>query len=72
NGTLALPFNSDQMFEGNVGYVLSPGSQATFSFSGKIEYANGHLIITPIPGATYKVVLIGEEGAYATANVTAS
>ncbi|MEM4071759.1 MAG: hypothetical protein QXL63_00220 [Candidatus Micrarchaeaceae archaeon] len=72
NGTLALPFNSDQMFEGNVGYVLSPGSQATFSFSGKIEYANGHVIITPIPGATYKVVLIGEEGAYATTNVTAS
>ncbi|MEM4065334.1 MAG: hypothetical protein QXV17_00480 [Candidatus Micrarchaeaceae archaeon] len=72
NGTLALPFNSDQMFEGNVGYVLAPGSQATFSFSGKIEYANGHVIITPIPGATYKVVLIGEEGAYATTNVTAS
>ncbi len=72
NGSLVLPFNT-KMFEGNgIGYTIAPNATVTLSFNGPVVLANGHLKIAPIAGDTYKVYAQGEEGARASANVTAS
>ena len=68
--TLALPF-ADHELE-NEGYTLGAGATATFTFSGNISYANGHMTISPIAGNVYRIVVQGEDGARATTNVTAS
>lgn len=54
------------------GYTLAPGQSATFTFSGRIGLAFGHIIISPIPGENYSVVVRGEEGASASVNITAT
>lgn len=71
NGTLILPQDMQMFKEGGVGYTIAPNATATFSFSGPVVLANGHLKISPISGDTYNVVVQGEEGARASTNVTA-
>jgi len=60
----------DQEF--NNGYTIPAHGSATLTFDGKISFANGHITIAVIPGDQYKVSVIGTEGAYASANTTAS
>jgi hypothetical protein len=71
NGTLILP-NSERSAEGENGYVLAPGAQATFTYSGTMSAGNGHVLINFVPGSNYRVYIQGQEGANARANVTAS
>lgn len=72
SGALILPSLSSE-FEGqNAGYNLTAGSTVTFTFSGNMSFGEGHITITPSVGSTYKLVVSGEHGSYATANVTAS
>ena len=71
NGTLIMP-NSERSAEGENGYVLAPGAQATFTYSGTLSAGNGHVLITFVPGSNYRVYVQGQEGANARANVTAS
>jgi len=60
----------DQEF--NNGYTIPAHGSATLTFDGKISFANGHMTIAVIPGDQYRVSVIGTEGAYASANTTAS
>ncbi len=71
NGTLSLPMDQ-QGFENNSGYTLAPGASATLTFEGEVLLGNGHIIIDVTPGVTYRVIVHGNDGAYATANVTAT
>ncbi len=74
NGSLSLPsVTSEAEVEGqNLGYNLSAGSTATFTFSGKLSFGGGHITITPTSGSQYRVVVSGKEDASASANVTAT
>ena len=54
------------------GYTIAGGSSATFSFNGTIGLAFGHITVSPIVGDNYTIIVRGEEGAAASANVTAS
>jgi hypothetical protein len=58
--------------EFNNGYTIPAHGSATLTFDGKISFANGHITIAVIPGDQYRVSVIGTEGAYASANTTAS
>ncbi|MDE1855241.1 MAG: ArsR family transcriptional regulator [Candidatus Micrarchaeota archaeon] len=55
---------------GSFGYTLQPGASVTLNFTGQIEYANGHIRITPVQGSQWELVVQGEEGARASTNVT--
>ncbi|MGC8662678.1 MAG: hypothetical protein ACP5RT_02745 [Candidatus Micrarchaeia archaeon] len=79
NGTLMLPFeekiavpNANISSEFEEGDIVQAHSNAVLSFNGPISFANGHITIVIIPGDNYKVVVMGEEGARSSANVTAS
>jgi DNA-binding transcriptional ArsR family regulator len=54
----------------SVGYTLHPGASATLTFSGRIDYANNHLQITPINGSNWMLVVQGDNGARAVTNLT--
>lgn len=69
NGTLTVP-SSEHDLEGG-GYALGAGSSVTFSFSGSIGFGNGHIKANVVPGDAYAISVRGEEGAKASANVTA-
>ena len=56
--------------ENGFGYVLGTGASVTLTFIGQIEYANGHLRITPVIGSAWKLVVQGDQGAEAATNVT--
>ncbi|MGC8537924.1 MAG: DUF4382 domain-containing protein [Candidatus Micrarchaeia archaeon] len=75
NGTLSLPFDSaefeDAQSNGQNGYNLSAGSSETFSFSGTIGFGNSPIHILPLVNQTYSIRVVGEQGARASANVTA-
>ncbi len=84
NGTLSLPFTQAEA-EGPNGYVLGAGSSVTLIFNGTVAFghdalANAHVnanqgvgpLIKLLANQTYTVRVIGEEGAYASMNVTAS
>lgn len=76
NGTLSLPFDSAEFENGQTngpnGYSISAGSSATFSFNGTIGFGNSPFHVLPLVNQTYGVRAIGEDGARASANVTAS
>ncbi|MGC9011080.1 MAG: DUF4382 domain-containing protein [Candidatus Micrarchaeia archaeon] len=78
NGTLVLPFEEmnenieESMHEFSEGYVLGAHSSVVLSYNGPISFAHGHVRIGVIPGESYKVVVVGDEGARASANITAS
>lgn len=83
NATLSLPFDTHEV-EGPNGYNLTAGSTVTLTFSGVIGYgpedfenANAHLhvphIVTlPLANQTYSIKVMGEDGAFAEANLTAT
>ncbi len=71
SGGLELPAVTGGM-GGDAGYALPAGGSITLTFDGRIEYANGNILIVPKPGDTYRVVVSGEDGAYAAANVIAA
>lgn len=75
NGTLSLPFDSaefeDGQQNGQNGYNLSAGSSETFGFSGTIGFGSSPIRILPLVNQTYSIRVVGEEGARASANVTA-
>ncbi len=70
NGTLSLPFDAN-MAEGPSGYTLAPGSSTTFSYNGAVSLSNGRMLMAPIENETYTVRITGEQGAFASYNVTA-
>ncbi len=78
NGTLVLPRtrigvdNILQQNNGLGGYNLNSGSSTTFTFNGPISYGFGHVTIESVAGDTYRLVVSGEEGARATANLIAT
>jgi hypothetical protein len=72
NGTLILPFSEHDLEVVRYGYNLTPSNSITLTFSGKMSLANGRVSLNFKPGSSYKVIVIGEEGARAKANVTAS
>lgn len=73
NGTLILPFSQleavSDYYEG--GYVLAPHTTATLTFDGKMTIGNSNIVLKFESGSTYRVIVIGEEGARAFTNVTA-
>ncbi|MGC8710068.1 MAG: DUF4382 domain-containing protein [Candidatus Micrarchaeia archaeon] len=74
NGTLMLPFAQGEdvsSIEGE-GYVLKPHSSETFTYTGTIGFGKSSIRIAPVPGNNYRIVVIGEEGAYSAGNVTAA
>ncbi|MGC8647354.1 MAG: DUF4382 domain-containing protein [Candidatus Micrarchaeia archaeon] len=75
NGSLMLPFVSEgenefEAFNG-IGYTIPAKGSYTFTFTGSLNYANGNIDIAIIPGSTYKIVVMGDRGAWNTTNVTA-
>ena len=56
----------------NGGYSLAAGASATFTFSGQITYADGHLLVLPANGSEWKLVVTGQNGAEVETNVTAA
>ncbi|MHB1830025.1 MAG: DUF4382 domain-containing protein [Candidatus Micrarchaeaceae archaeon] len=70
NATLSLPA-SEQEFGSN-GYTLSPLASATFTFSGNMSLAEGHISASVVSGSLYKVVVKGQDGVKASVNLTAS
>ena len=80
NGTLSLPFAENEA-EGPNGYNLTAGSEVTLAYNSVALLGEGHPIasyfgkgpfIVPLVNQTYTIKVIGTEGAYAQANVTAS
>ncbi|MEM0150057.1 MAG: hypothetical protein QXW10_04130, partial [Candidatus Micrarchaeaceae archaeon] len=76
NGTLSLPFatavfENEQVNRQN-GYNISAGSSATFSFNSTIGIGSSPFHILPLVNQTYSVRIVGEDGARASTNVTAS
>ncbi len=69
---LTLPSLSTEAEAQGNGYNLSAGSTATFTFNNTISVGEGHITIAPVAGSMYDLVVRGEEGATASANVTAS
>lgn len=54
------------------GYTLEPGESATFTFSGKVGLAFGRIIISPISGENYSIVVAGIDGASGSTKITAT
>ncbi|MCL5117339.1 MAG: hypothetical protein M1124_00735 [Candidatus Marsarchaeota archaeon] len=54
------------------GYTIASGSSYTFTFDSKISIGNSPLTIALLKNQTYIINVIGEDGASATMNVTAS
>ncbi len=55
-----------------LGYTISPFSSVTFTFTGRISLGFSKVLISPIVGDTYKIVVQGEAGARASLNSTAT
>ncbi len=80
NGMLVLPFQGiispsavpANLEEFNESYTLGAHSSIVLTYSGPIGFAHDHVTISVIPGESYKVVVVGNEGAHASANITAS
>ncbi len=74
NGTLVAPFDQLQAMSDYYvgGFALAPHSAATLNFSGELRIGNSSIILTFNSGEIYKVVVVGEEGARASTNITAS
>ncbi len=71
---LVLPFvqaSAMGEYEGE-GYTIPAHSSQTFTFTGTIGFANGNMQIEAIPGDTYNVNVVGNEGARSSTSVTAS
>ncbi|HUB92586.1 MAG TPA: ArsR family transcriptional regulator [Candidatus Saccharimonadales bacterium] len=51
-------------------YALGAGQSATFAFSGQLSLS-GNLEISLVPGAHYRIGVVGNPGVHALANVTA-
>ncbi|MCL5102347.1 MAG: hypothetical protein M1544_03260, partial [Candidatus Marsarchaeota archaeon] len=71
NGTLSLPFDAERA-EGPLGYSLAPGASETFTYNNAITLGNGKIAIMPVANESYSIRVIGEAGAFAEANVSAS
>jgi hypothetical protein len=70
NGSLILPFDFHEA-EGPNGFVINASSIHTFTYDGNISLGDGRIAVNIIPNQTYYIVVIGEDGAHAIANVTA-
>lgn len=70
NGTLVLPFTENEA-EGPNGYALGAGKSVTLVFNGVLARGESAVSIMPIKNETYMVNVVGEDGAFAQANVTA-
>ncbi len=70
NGTMAVP-SSLEDFNGS-GYQLAAGQSATFNFTGQMAQGDGNLVVRLENGSAYRIVVRGEEGLSASANVTAT
>ena len=74
NGTLVSPSGASmggpELYK-MTGYTLAAGSSATFTFNGPLLAEGGHVMVTPVAGSSYKIVVMGN-GAFTTANISAS
>ncbi|MEM3477006.1 MAG: hypothetical protein QW045_02735 [Candidatus Micrarchaeaceae archaeon] len=70
NGTLALPFATavPNKFGELNGFSLNPNSTYTFTYSGALSIGPNKIIL--LANQTYFVVVQGQEGAHASANIT--
>lgn len=71
NSSLALPSNVSQIVYGKYGYTLQPGQSERFTFSNRLEIADGEVLVKLLSGNDYKLEVIGSNGAFAQVNVTA-
>jgi DNA-binding transcriptional ArsR family regulator len=73
NGTMILPLTEQAGIEAysRIGYVLTPGASATFSFSGPLIVDGGHIRISPVIGRGYTVSVMGNAGASASTHIIA-
>jgi len=70
NGTLENPQALDDMAIQGIGYTLNPGESVDLKYSGQVTLGPG-VVLQLKPGQTYHIIVIGSQGAYASANVTA-
>lgn len=69
NGSLYLPFNGEH--EQDTGFSLQPGGSVVLTFSGKIFAGDSHVFVSIVSGASYMIIVQGEDGARAAINSTA-
>ena len=68
NGTLSLPFDA-QEDEGPNGFNITSGGSEVFKFNGKVSLGDGRINVNLIPNQTYRIVVIGEDHAFAYTSV---
>ena len=56
----------------NPGYHLAPGSSVTLTYNGSLSFANGRISAQFKPGQTYRIMVLGTNGAHAVISVTAT
>ncbi len=71
NGTLMLPFTEAEA-EGPNGYVLQPGASVTLAYDAVATMGESHVTSLLVANQTYSIRVSGEEGSFATMNVTAT
>jgi hypothetical protein len=72
NGSLELPFLHEVENSYTGGYLLAPNATVTLRFSGQIMLGEGHILIVPVVNSTYQIDVVGEDGAFAHTNTTAT
>lgn len=71
NATLSVPSSLSQLSSTSYGYLIEPGQNATFTFNGQVALAGGKVSVSLINNARYKIEVIGDQGAFASYNLTA-
>lgn len=72
NGSLELPFLHEVENSYTGGYLLAPNATVTLRFSGQIMLGEGHILVVPVVNSTYQIDVVGEDGAFAHTNATAT
>ncbi len=65
NSSLIPTISASSITGSNYGYLLEPGRSVTLTYTGNISAGNGILGISLISGNSYKISIIGTNGAYA-------
>jgi hypothetical protein len=69
NGALVLPSNSAEIENIGMGISLAPNQKMSIGLDRILELGDGQALL--IPNQTYAITVVGDGGAYASANITA-
>lgn len=72
NGTLSQLPNWGYVNLNQSGFILNPGQNATLSFNGTVSLGTDFITANFKYGSSYAVDVVGDDGAYASYNITAS